>query len=205
MTPPAFVYPLVRLHNTVFHTLGRALDGWFTGLFARFVFAAVLFTYFLNSAFTKVGDGLFGIFQIQDGAYFQILPPIVEQYGYDASQIPFFPWDLIVLAGTYGEILLPIMVVLGLFTRIASIGMIIFIAVQSYVDIAFHGADEATIGVLFDRLPNAVIMDQRLLWIFPLIYLIVKGPGLISLDTLLGRWMNGATKDASDSDAARMA
>ena len=37
--------------------------------------------------------------------------------------------------------------------------------------------DAGTIGALFDRFPDSVILDQRLLWIFPLAYLVVKGAG----------------------------
>lgn len=178
---------LTVLHGRLFGLAEARLDGWFLGLAARFVFAAVLLIYFLNSATTKVGDGLTGFFSIGDNAYFQILPSVVEAYGYDASQVPFFPYDLIVIAGTYSEFLLPLLIVLGLFTRLASLGMIGFILVQSYVDIAFHGADAATIGAWFDNLSNAAILDQRALWVFLLLTLVVKGAGAVSLDALLAR------------------
>jgi putative oxidoreductase len=111
----------------------------------------------------------------------------VEQYGYDASQIPFFPWDVIVYAGTWSEVLLPVLIVLGLFTRIASLGMMVFVAVQSYVDIAFHGVDAETVGAWFDRFPDAAILDQRALWMFILAYLVIHGAGRVSIDHLLDR------------------
>jgi putative oxidoreductase len=189
---------LLDLHNAVWGALERALEGWFLGLFARLVFAAVLFGYYWNSALTKVGDGLFGFFTIDDAAYFQIVPPVVEAAGYDASAVPVFPWGLIVAAGTYAEFLLPALIVLGLMTRLAALGMIVFVVVQSYVDILFHGADEATIGALFDRLPNAVILDQRALWVFLFAYLVVKGAGALSVDRLFekrGEAMAGAIFD----------
>jgi len=44
---------------------------------------------------TKVGDGLSGFLQVQDNAYFQILPKVVEQFNYDASQVPVFPYQWI--------------------------------------------------------------------------------------------------------------
>jgi putative oxidoreductase len=178
---------LTALHGRIFGLAEARLDGWFLGLFARFVFAAVLLVYYLNSAATKVGDGIAGFFSVGDNAYFQILPSVVEAYGYDASQVPFFPWDLIVIAGTYAEFVLPLLIVLGLFTRLAALGMIGFIALQSYVDIAFHGADAATIGAWFDYLSNAAILDQRALWVFLLVTLVVKGAGAVSLDALLCR------------------
>ena len=179
---------IVRLHNGVFGVIERALDGWFLGLAARFAFAGVLFGYYWNSALTKIEPGLFGFLSIRDAAYFQMLPPIVEAYGYDVSQIPTFPWGLVVTLGTYSEFLLPVLIVAGLFTRIAAFGMIVFVFVQSYVDIAFHGVDDATVGSLFDRIPGSAIMDQRTLWLFLLGFLVVKGAGAISVDGLLRRW-----------------
>jgi putative oxidoreductase len=175
------------LHRCSFGFAEARLDGWFLGLLARLVFAAVLLGYYLSSAGTKVGDGIAGFFMIGDNAYFQILPSVVEAYGYDASQVPFFPYDLIVIAGTYAEFFLPILIVLGLFTRLAALGMIGFILVQSFVDIAFHGADAETIGAWFDRIPDATILDQRALWVFLLLVLVVKGAGVVSLDGVLGK------------------
>ena len=51
---------IANLHHAVFGGLQGALEDWFLGLFARLVFAAVLFFYFFNSAMTKIGEG--GIF-----------------------------------------------------------------------------------------------------------------------------------------------
>ncbi|MGM0585255.1 MAG: DoxX family protein [Pseudomonadota bacterium] len=176
-----------RLHARLFGSLERALDGWFLGLAARLVFAAVLLGYYWNSALTKIGDGLLGVFALTDGAYIQILPSVMEAYGYDASAIPILPWGLIVAAGTWAEFVLPALIVIGLFTRLAALGMIVFVAVQSWVDVAFHGADAATIGALFDRQPGAAILDQRLLWGFLLCVLVVKGAGAVSADAALSR------------------
>ena len=182
---------IIQIHNTFFAFLDRITDRWFLGLAARLVFAGTLLVYFLNSALTKF-DG--GPFSIADGAYFQILPPIVEAAGFDVSQISFFPWGLIVLAGTYGEVILPILIVIGLFTRIAALGMIVFVLVQSYVDIVFHGVDGETIGAWFDKVSDAAIMDQRAFWLFVLVYLVLRGAGLISVDTLLSRFWNARSQ-----------
>jgi len=172
------------LHGRIFTVLEARLDGWFLGLAARFVFAAVLLGYYLNSAGTKVGQGIAGFFSVGDNAYFQILPPVIEAHGYDASQVPFY-WDLVVVAGTYAEFLLPLLIVAGLFTRLAALGMIGFVLVQSFVDIAFHGADAKTVGAWFDRFSDAAILDQRTLWVFLLAYLVMKGAGAVSLDWAL--------------------
>ncbi len=193
-----------NIYHGIFGFIQRAFEDWFLGLFARVVFAAVLFFYFFNSAMTKVGEGLQGLLAIQDGAYAQILPSVMEQYGYDVSQIPTIPYKLIVMAGTYSEIILPVLIIVGLFTRLAALGMIGFVLVQSYVDITFHGADEKTIGGWFDRLPDSVILDQRALWVFLLAYLFIRGAGAISLDYLLaGRRANAYESRYSNAYESR--
>jgi putative oxidoreductase len=102
-----------------------------------------------------------------------------------------------VVLGTYGEFILPLLVVLGLFARIASLGMIAFIGVQTVVDVTVHKVGPETIGALFDRFPDAVILDQRLLWVFPLVYVALKGAGAISLDRLAGRMWSRRTVSGS--------
>jgi putative oxidoreductase len=174
-------------HGRVFGAVQAKLDGWFLGLLARLVFAGVLLIYYFSSARTKVGEGFLGFFSVGDNAYFQILPKVVEAHGYDASQVPLVPYGLIVTAGTYAEFILPILIVLGLFTRLAALGMIGFVCIQSYVDIFAHGVDAKTIGAWFDRMPDAAILDQRALWVFLLLTLVLRGPGMFSLDHLLRR------------------
>ncbi|MDQ0314166.1 DoxX family protein [Amorphus orientalis] len=179
---------LTRAYEAVFHGLDRILGGWFLGLAARFVFAAVLFLYFINSAFTKVGDGLFGFFHVSVGAYAQILPKMMEAVSYNTAEIAFFPYKLIVYVGTYMEFILPILIVLGLFTRLAALGMIGFIVIMTYTDIYGHDVGADTIGSLFNDNPSSLIADQRTLWVFVMLVLVLKGPGFISLDYLFGRW-----------------
>jgi putative oxidoreductase len=178
---------LLRVADAGAARFEAALEPWALGLTARLIFAAVLSGYYWNSALTKIGDGLPGVFSIADAAYFQIVPPVVEAYGYDASAVPMLPWGLIVALGTYAEFLLPVLIVAGLATRPAALGMIGFTLVQSYVDVAFHGADATTLGALFDRDPAGVILDQRALWLFLYAYLAIKGAGAVSLDAVLRR------------------
>lgn len=183
----AIANTITGLHDRVFSTLERLTDGWFLGLFARFTFAAVLWGYFLNSARTKVGEGFLGFFQVAPGAYYQIALPAVEAAGGDVDAVAFLPWGLIVTLGTYGEFILPILLVVGLFSRVAAVGMIVFVAVQTLVDITVHQVGPETVGALFDRFPDSLIADQRLLWLVPLVYVALKGPGMVSLDHLLSR------------------
>lgn len=147
-------------------------------LLARLTFAGVLFLYFWNSGLTKISDGVFGLFQPSLGAYAQIFPKQMEAVGFDVSQLSIFH-TLVVLAGTWAEFILPVLIVLGLFTRLAALGMIGFVAVQSLTDVHGHGA---AWGAWFDRASDAVILDQRAFWVLALSVLVFKGAGALSLD-----------------------
>ena len=186
------IQKLETLHDTLFDALGRLTDGWFMGLAARLDCSSVLLGYFRNSAATKLGSGFPGILQAGVGAYAQILPPIAEAAGYDPSKIAFLPWGLIVHLGAYAEFLIPLMILLGLFTRLSSLAMIGFIVVMTVVDILFHGLDAKSIGLPFDRIQDAIVSDQRLLWVLPLVYLALNGGGSLSADSLLARFSRKA-------------
>lgn len=153
---------------------------------ARFTFAAVLLTYFWNSAVTKLGNGLFGLLSPSAGAYAQIFPRVMEAVTYDTSQLGWFHWAVVV-AGMWAEFILPALILIGLFTRLSALAMIGFVIVQSLTDIVGHGMTDAkTLGALFDRFPDSVIMDQRTLWITVLLVLVIKGGGPLSVDRLIG-------------------
>ena len=178
---------LTNLYWNFFCTVKRLAEGWLIGLAARLVFLGVIFGYYLNSFFTKVGEGFAGFFQIESGAYFQIVPAAMEASGYDVEQVSVLA-HLMVYFGTYTELILPILIVVGLLTRISALGMIGFIGVQTFVDIKFHGVDDKTIGAWFDKAPDSALWDQRSLWIFLLLTLVIYGAGFFSLDHLLKRW-----------------
>ena len=172
---------LSNLHDRIFSSLERSTGSWLLPTLARFAFAAVLLMYFWGSAATKL-DG----FGLSIGAYAQIFPQKAEAVLYDPSQFSLIE-VLIIWAGTLAEFALPALIVAGLFTRLAALGMIGFIAVQSLTDIFGHHADAATIGSWFDAVENARILDLRTFWVFTLIVLIVKGAGPLSLDRFIGR------------------
>ncbi len=182
---------LEDIYHQLFSTLNRLAGEWFLGLTARLVFASVLLMFFINSARTKVGSGFPDFLIPGSGAYAQILPPIAEASGYDVDQISFIPYGIIVLLGTYSEVIIPVMILIGLFTRAASLAMIGFIAVMTFVDIQFHDIGPEAIGSFFDRIHNSTVSDQRLLWVFPLVYLVLHGGGNISVDKLLERFRTG--------------
>lgn len=169
---------------SIYHRVATGLQAqeWLLPSLARLVFAAVLLAYFWASGLTKVGEGLFSP---SLGAYAQIFPKAMEAAGFDPSQLSAFH-TLVVLAGTWAEFLLPLLIVLGLVTRLAALGMMGFVAVQSATDIWGYGA---AFGAWFDAASDAVIADQRALWFLLLVVLVVKGAGPLSLDRLLGSFL----------------
>lgn len=182
------MHVIVSIHNAIFDRIER-LGDWVLPLTARLVFAATLLIYYWNSGLTKLGDGVFGIFNPSIGAYSQIFPKQLEAVGYDASQLGIFQW-LVVMVGTWAEFVLPLLLVVGLATRLAALGMIGFVVMQSLTDVYGHGAsDLKTLGAWFDRFSDGVILDQRLFWIFLLLVLVIKGAGALSADALLRRRM----------------
>jgi len=179
--------PLVQAYAITVAAIERALDGLLP-LLARFVFAAVLFMYFWNSGLTKLGDGVLGLFQPSFGAYTQIFPKAVEAAGYDPSMMTWYHWAVVV-SGTIAEFVLPILIVIGLFTRFAALGMIGFVVIQSLTDLYGHGgiAHAETLGAWFDRFPDHAILDQRAFWLVLLAILVIKGAGVLSIDHILKR------------------
>ena len=182
MTPTHFALRINALTE-----LAARLDALLP-LLARFTFGAVPDLYFWVSALTKLGDGFFGFLFPSAGAYVQIFLNAMENIGYDPSALGLFHWA-VVTAGTWAEFILPLTILIGLFTRLSALGMIGFIIVQSLTDLYGHGlaGDAKFIGDWFDRVPDAMLMDQRLLWVFPLIVLVIKGAGALSIDRALMR------------------
>lgn len=179
---------LITLHTAVFDRIER-LEPAILPTLARFIFAAVLFIYYWNSAVLKLGDGGIGsLFAPNANMFGQMLPRAAEAVLWDITQAT-AGQKAIMLAGTWGEFILPVLLVLGLLTRYAAIGMIGFIAVQSWVDLFGHGGIDSaeTLGAWFDNLPDGIILDQRAFWIFLLLYLVFRGAGPVSLDALLSR------------------
>jgi putative oxidoreductase len=169
----------LALYRNAFLGADRHAD-WILPTAARLVFVAVLFSYFWTSAGTKLD----GLFTPSLGAYAQIFPKAFEAAGYDASQMA--PWQtLMVLAGAWAEFILPVLIVIGLFTRLAAFGMVGFVAVQSMTDILGHMAGPETIGAWFDPGSGALILDQRAFWMLLFLVLILKGAGPISADRLV--------------------
>jgi len=177
---------MMQIFQTYRRTTARleAAD-WLIPTLARLVFAGVLLVYYLNSGLTKLGDGVLGFLSPSTGAYAQIFPRAFEAVGYDSDAMNMFHW-LVVVAGTVAEFILPVLIVIGLLTRLAALGMIGFVIMQSLTDIYGHGQASA-LGAWFDRFADAPILDQRAFWVFLLIVLVIRGAGPLALDRLIDR------------------
>lgn len=138
---PRFV-PAVRL-------IERALPAWAVALVIRFGAAGVFFL----SGRTKVD----GLLHITDSTYYLF----AEEY-----RVPLVPSAVAAHLATYSEHLFPILIVLGLLTRLSALallGMTLVIEVFIY--------------------PNG--WPTHLLWAGLLLYLVRFGAGPVSLDRLL--------------------
>lgn len=166
---------LLALYNRAATSVSRQSD-WLLPSLARLVFAGVLTGYFWSSAATKLD----GPFSPTAGAYAQIFPRLFEAVGYDQAQLGLFHWA-VALAGAWAEFVLPALIVLGFFTRLAALGMAGFVLVQSMTDVFGHGAKA---GAWFDRASDALILDQRAFWMLLLVVLVLKGAGPLSIDRL---------------------
>ncbi len=129
---------LYRAEDLVLGWFARLLDHSILSTLARLIFAGTLFIWLWNSAKTKVYSSRDGFsFFPRDGAFYSMFPKQIEAAGGDVSQLGGI-YQIIAFIGAYGEIILPILIIIGLFTRTAAFGMVIFIAVLTFVDVTGH-------------------------------------------------------------------
>jgi putative oxidoreductase len=162
---------------------------WLLPTLARLLFAGVLLVHYWSSAATKLD----GLLTPSVGAYAQILPRATEAAGFDVSRLT-AAHRAVVLFGTWAEVILPALLIAGLLTRLAALGMIGFVLVQSWVDVRGHGLGAADVGAWFDADPSAILLDQRALWLFLLAVLAVTGGGPVSADRMLARFRSSPEK-----------
>ncbi|MEP2717276.1 hypothetical protein [Pseudophaeobacter sp.] len=177
------MHAVVSMYTSLADRLDKSSD-FIVPTLARLVFAAVLLVYYWNSAGLKI-DG--SIFSPSAGAFGQIFPRAAEEVLYDVSQLNILQ-RLVIFGGTVAEYVLPALILLGLLTRLAALGTIGFIWVQTIVDVTGHGVK---LGSLFDN--SIGLIDQRVMWSFLLLVLLFKGAGALSLDAILRRVMAPAT------------
>ena len=166
---------LISIHNNALNKVDNA-SNWLTPTLARAVFIAVLLVYYWNSAMLKIDSS---IFSPSSGAFGQIFPKAAEAVLWDVSKMTLFQ-RIVVFLGTVAEFVLPALILVGLLTRLAALGMIVFVWVQTLVDVTGHGVK---LGSLFNAAPD--ILDQRVLWTFLLLVIVINGAGPLSLDRLL--------------------
>lgn len=161
------------------------------GFQARLVFAAVLCPYFLISAASKfggsdlsMGPDVAGTF-LSLGAFYSLAPGQMDVAGGDPAMLPMANW-VAVHGLVLAEALLPMLLVIGLATRFAAIGLVGLVITTSVIDIFDHSAPPEVVGGLFDASPYDQILDLRLLWIMLLSVPAVLGGGWLSLDGALG-------------------
>lgn len=136
---------IARLHQRI----TDAVPEWPLALLLRVGIA----TPFFLSGRTKV-DGLL------------TLSPSTEYLFAEEYRVPLLSPDVAAHLATYAEHALPILLVLGLLTRPAALGLLAMTAViQLFV------------------VPTG--WPTHLLWAGPLVYLVARGPGAVSLDRVL--------------------
>src|SRR6266481_1247134 len=85
--------------------------------------------------------------------------------------VPLLPPTVAAVAGTFGELCFPVLLYLGLFSRVGAAGafFVNVMAVISYQQVLLAEGSEAALG-------------QHVLWGFMLLILTVIGPGRITID-----------------------
>lgn len=87
--------------------------------------------------------------------------------------VPLLPPALAAYLGTAAELALPVLLALGLAGRLSALGLFLFniVAVLSYPDLSDSGR------------------QFHILWGLLLAVCVARGPGSLSLDHLIGRWL----------------
>ena len=138
-------------------------------LLGRFSVAAV----FWSSGQTKI-EGLAinlvnGSFQL---GWPRLAPAAVDLFR-DEYRLPLLPPELAATLAAFGEHALPVALLLGLGTRFAALGLLVMTAV---IQLLVYPGAYATHGT----------------WAAVLLWLMVRGPGVFSLDHLLARRLTGS-------------
>jgi putative oxidoreductase len=104
--------------------------------------------------------------------------------------VPVLPPHAAAVAGAFGELFFPSLIVLGLGGRAAPIGLFFvnIVAVVSYRQVLFADGFEAALA-------------QHVLWGYMLLVLIVFGNGPLALDRWLPRWLGGPAGRVSTGSA----
>jgi putative oxidoreductase len=118
--------------------------------------------FYVGWAFLKSGLNRFGSFT--NGTWEDQVFLFTEEH-----PVPGIPGEVAAVLGTGGELMLPVLLVLGLFGRFAAAGLLIMTAIIEFTYI--HATD-------------------HILWAFLLGMIFIKGAGPLSLDHLLVKWVS---------------
>jgi putative oxidoreductase len=140
---------LIPLYNTAAERLSKPINDTLLALAARLALAAIFFL----SGRTKVD----GLLTVNDSAYTLFR---------DEYKVPLIPPELAAHLATYAEHFLPILLVLGLFTRVSALALLGMTAV---IQIFVYPAAWPT----------------HLSWAALMLYLMGRGGGVLSMDYVL--------------------
>jgi putative oxidoreductase len=100
-------------------------------------------------------------------------------------RVPLLSPHAAAVAGTAGELVFSVLVILGVSGRLSAIGLFAVnaLAVISYAHVLFQEGSAAGLG-------------QHYLWGFMLLVIIFYGPGALSIDGLLARRSGSVTRDS---------
>lgn len=161
--------PVLCKANALFHKTADLLTP-VADFLARYWVAAAFF----SSGLTKTVSGSFTLFGHSFSYPLSLLPTettfTLFEYEY---HVPLLPSALAAYMGTATELLLPVFLFLGLGTRYAALVLFVFniVAVLSYPDL------------------NDAGLAQHQVWGLLLLITLCHGPGKLSLDHLIGRWI----------------
>ena len=161
--------PVLCKANALFHKTADLLTP-VADFLARYWVA----TAFFSSGLTKTVSGSFTLFGHSFSYPLSLLPTettfTLFEYEY---HVPLLPSALAAYMGTATELLLPVFLFLGLGTRYAALVLFVFniVAVLSYPDL------------------NDAGLAQHQVWGLLLLITLCHGPGKLSLDHLIDRWI----------------
>jgi len=132
---------------------------------------------FFKSGLTKVDDS----FMVTDTTLY-----LFEEYN-----VPLLPSDVAAYLATYAELILPILLVIGLFTRPAALGLFILnaVAANAFLQAEYHTNVAGTTLKWLEHPGDW----QHVLWGVMLAVIFTFGPGALSLDKLISnRWRSNS-------------
>lgn len=107
----------------------------------------------------------------------------------DYHPIPGVDPNIAAVAGTAGEVILPVLLALGLFTRFGAAGLLVMTLVIQFVVPADYG----------------VANSDHYMWMLLLAVPFFKGPSILSADFLLGKFVCKSCTDKEEKDSSEPA